>query len=118
MAEQTWRVRLGAAAELDFANILKWTAENFGPRQARTYRDTLVQAIRELAKGPDIVGSKAREEIMPGLRTLHVARHGRRGRHFLMYRVATKTTIEIVRILHDAMDFQRHLPSATDESAK
>jgi hypothetical protein len=30
MAERRWRVRLGAAAEVDFANILKWIAENFG----------------------------------------------------------------------------------------
>ena len=118
MAERKWRVRLGAAAELDFANILKWTAENFGPRQSRIYRDTLVQAIRELVEGPDIANSKARDEIMPGLRTLHVARHGRRGSHFLMYRVATKRTIEIVRILHDRMDLQRHVPLTTDESGK
>lgn len=118
MAEQKWRVRLGGAAELDFANILKWTTENFGPRQSRIYRDTLVQAIAELANGPDVAGSRARDEIMRGLHTLHVARHGRRGSHFLMYRVATKTTIEIVRILHDRMDLQRHIPSATDESGK
>ena len=118
MAEQKWRVRLGGAAELDIANILKWTTENFGPRQSRIYRDTLVRAIGELADGPDVAGSKARDEIIRGLHTLHVARHGRRGSHFLMYRVATKTTIEIVRILHDRMDLQRHIPSATDESGK
>nr|WP_084292575.1 type II toxin-antitoxin system RelE/ParE family toxin [Bradyrhizobium sp. WSM3983] len=118
MAEQKWRVRLGAAAELDFANILKWTTENFGHRQSRIYRDALVQAIGELVEGPDIASSKARDEIMPGLRTLHVARHGRRGSHFLMYRVATKRAIEIVRIPHDRMDLQRHIPSATDESGK
>src|SRR5438874_10655131 len=88
MAERIWRVRLGAAAELDFANILKWTTENFGARQSRLYRDTLVQAIGELGKGPDVAGSKARDEIIRGLRTLHVARYGRRGRHFLLYRVA------------------------------
>jgi hypothetical protein len=35
MAERRWRVRLGAAAELDFANILKWTTENFGARIGR-----------------------------------------------------------------------------------
>lgn len=35
-----------------------------------------------------------------------------------MNRVASKTTIEIVRILHDRMDLQRHIPSATDESGK
>ena len=118
MAERRWRVRLGAAAEVDFANILKWTAENFGARQSRVYRDTLVQAIGELADGPEVAGSKARDEIMSGLRTLHIARRGRRGSHFLMYRVAPNTVIEIVRILHDGMDLQRHVPSASGESTE
>jgi len=113
VAKRTWRVRLGAAAELDFANILKWTAENFSPKQAQIYRGTLLQTIAELAEGPAIAGSKARDEIMRGLRTLHVARHGRRGRHFMMYRVKEQT-IEIVRILHDAMELSRHLPSETE----
>ena len=81
MVEQRWRVRFGAAAELDFANIVKWTAENFGARQSRVYRDTLLYAIGELADGPDVAGSKARGDIMSGLRALHVARHGRRGSH-------------------------------------
>src|SRR5204862_3758042 len=58
MPERKWRVRLGAAAEVDFANILKWTTENFGARQSRVYRDTLVRAIGELAEGPDVAGSK------------------------------------------------------------
>jgi toxin ParE1/3/4 len=118
MAERSWRVRLGAAAEVDFANILKWTAENFGARQSRFYRDTLVQAIGELAGGPDVPGSRARDEIMAALRTLHVARRGRRGSHFLMYRAAPNSTIEIVRILHDSMDLQRQVPPVPDESAE
>jgi toxin ParE1/3/4 len=110
MMARQWRVRLGAVAEVDFANILKWTTENFGARQAGIYRDTLLQAIGELAKGPDAPGSKAREEIMPGLRALHVARHGRRGRHLLVYRAVEGRMIEIGRILHDQMELQRHLP--------
>jgi toxin ParE1/3/4 len=109
MAERKWRVRLGASAELDFANILKWTAENFGARQSLRYRDTLVRAVGELADGPEVAGSKARDEIMQGLRTLHVARHGHRGRHFLLYRAAPGRIIEIGRILHDGMDIERHL---------
>ena len=115
MAKQRWRVRLGAAAELDFANIVKWTAEKFGARQSRIYRDTLVRAIRELADGPDLTGSKARDEILPGLRTLHVARRGRRGSHILMYRAAPQSTIEIVRILHDRMDLQRQAQFPLDK---
>jgi toxin ParE1/3/4 len=115
MSERRWRVRLGAVAELDFANILKWTTENFGVRQSRIYRDTLVRAISELANGPDLAGSRARDEIMPGLRTLHVARHGRRGRHFLPYRIAKGQIIEVGRILRDQMDLRRHLPFPKDE---
>lgn len=115
MIERKWRVRLGTVAELDFANILKWTTESFGARQARTYRNTLLQAIGEFANGPDVVGSKARDEIMPRLRTLHVARHGRRGRHVLLYRVGEGRIIEIGRILHDRMDLRRHLPFRNDE---
>ena len=118
MAEPGWRVRLGAAAEVDFANILKWTTENFGARQSRVYRDALIQAIGELAAGPDVAGSRARDEIMAALRTLHVARRGRRGSHFLMYRAAPNSTIEIVRILHDRMDLPRHVPPAPDESTE
>jgi toxin ParE1/3/4 len=116
MIDPRWRVRLGAVAELDFANILKWTTENFGARQARIYRDTLVRAIGELATGPDVAGLKARDEIKPGLRTLHIARHGRRGRHLLLYRVVAGRIIEIGRILHDQMELQRHLP--TDEGGQ
>src|SRR5438046_9867619 len=98
MAERRWRVRLGAAAEVDFANILKWTTENFGARQSRVYRDALVRAIGELADGPNVAGSKARDESMAGLRTLHVARGARRGSHFLMYRAAANSTITIIDI--------------------
>ncbi|HMA74240.1 MAG TPA: type II toxin-antitoxin system RelE/ParE family toxin [Xanthobacteraceae bacterium] len=118
MAERKWRVRLGAAAELDFANILKWTTENFGAQQSRRYREALVEAIGELASGPDVAGSNARDEIMPGLRTLHVARRGRRGRHFLLYRIPRGKVIEIVRILHDRMDLRRHLPFGDDEGSE
>jgi toxin ParE1/3/4 len=114
MSDRKWRVRLGAVAELDFANILRWTTENFGARQSRIYRDTLVQAIAELGDGPEGAGSKARDEVMPGLRTIHVARHGRRGRHFILYRAVEGRVIEIGRILHDQMDLQRHWPIPTD----
>jgi toxin ParE1/3/4 len=110
MAKRRWRVRLGAAAKLDFVNILRWTKENFGARQARLYRDTLVQTIGELGNGPEAAGAKIRDEIMRVARTLHVARRGRRGRHVLLYRVTGERVSEIARILHDSMDLQRHVP--------
>ena len=110
MTRAPWRVRLGAEAEKDFAGILEYTRENFGSRQAQVYRKTLIEALSELANGPDVAGSMARDRILKGLRTLHVARHGRRGRHFIMFRATDGQLIEIVRILHDSMDLSRHIP--------
>jgi len=86
LTEPSWRIRLGAEAEKDFARILKYTRDAFGERQVQIYRTTLLEALAALTAGPDVPGSIAHSEILPGLRTLHVARKGRRGRHFIMYR--------------------------------
>ena len=110
MTEPGWRIRLGAEAEKDFARILKYTRDTFGDRQVEIYRTTLLDALAALTAGPDVPGSTARNEILPSLRTLHVARKGRRGRHFIMYRAGQGHVIEVVRILHDAMELALHLP--------
>ncbi len=110
MAGQVWAVRLSPEAEQDFVDIVRWTAEQFGPGQARSYRDILLAAIDELSRGPEPVLSRPREEILPGVRTLHVSRAGRRSRHFLMYRTSADGMIDLLRILHDSMDLPRHLP--------
>ncbi len=75
------------------------------------YRETLIDALKALATGPAVPGSIARDAIQAGLRSLHVARHGRTGRHFILYRATTDDTIEVVRILHDTMDLARHVPA-------
>ncbi len=106
-----WRVRLGAEAEKDFAAILRYTRDEFGRGQAKTYKQTLLDALGALSQGPDVTGSAARDEILPGLRTLHVARRGRRGRHFILYRAGPNQTVDVIRILHDAMDLARHIPA-------
>ncbi|MDE0331673.1 MAG: type II toxin-antitoxin system RelE/ParE family toxin [Nitrospinae bacterium] len=107
-----WRVRLTRPAETDFQNILHWTSERFGDAQARIYADTLNEAIEALMEGPDVAGARRRDEIAEGLMTLHVARGGRRGRHFVLYRVSgvgEPLQIDVLRLLHDAMDLPRNL---------
>ena len=111
MTLSVWKIRLGAEAENDFARILKDTKETFGPQQAEIYKQTLVDSLFALGgEGPNILGSTARYEILPNLRTLHVARRGRRGRHFIMYRAGEGNVIDVIRILYDAMDLARHIP--------
>ena len=110
MAGGRWRVRLSITANRDFASILRWTTQTFGSKQASDYQQTIVQGVRALGGGPDLPDSKARDEVRAGVRVLRVARSGRRGRHILVYRVIDEDVIEVLRILHDAMDLGRHVP--------
>lgn len=115
---RSWTVRLTAAAEADFEEILRWTVDRFGETQARIYAGTVSAALNELAAGPTVAGANKRDDILKGIFTLHVARKGRKGRHFVMFRIGRTPdhdVIEVLRLLHDAMDLQRHLPPV-DES--
>jgi len=49
-----WQVRLAGQAEQDLLDIALWTAENFGPRQAEHYAETIALAIEALHDGPEI----------------------------------------------------------------
>ncbi len=109
MKPASWKVRLGAEAVKDFARILTYTKDTFGPQQAQIYKQTLREALMMLGEGPNIPGSVGRDDILPSLRTLHVRRSGRRGRHFILYRAGQGNVIDVVRILHDAMDLARHV---------
>ena len=64
----------------------------------------LVLALAALYEGPYLPDSQPRDEVRPGLRSLHVARKGRRSRHFILYPTRDAERIEVVRILHDSMD--------------
>jgi len=112
---QGWTVRLGQQAEQDYVEILQWTIKTFGEDQANNYAETIALAIESLEGGPDILGARAREDIEPGIRTLHVARQGRAGRHFAVFR-AVGSVIDVLRLLHESMDLPRHLPAANDHS--
>ena len=109
MKTKRWQVRKGPAVDADYADILRWTMRNFGKMQARMYAETLGSALRDLGTGPHIRGSKPCADLAGDIYTLHVARNGRAGRHFVVFRVnSAQHQIDILRILHDSMDLQRH----------
>jgi toxin ParE1/3/4 len=112
----SWSIRLSAAASRDYREILRWTVENFGRRQASTYARTLAAALTDLAHGPAVTGTKLREDIGPGVHILHVARRRRKGRHFVVFRTAAgdERITDVLRLLHESMDLQRHLPAANE----
>ncbi len=116
----TWTIRLAVAAEQDYREILHWTLANFGKRRAGTYAKTVTNALHDLAHGPAIIGVRRREDIGPGIHTLHVARKGRKGRHFVVFRIdfsRGENVIDVLRLLHDSMDLPHHLTAAPDSPA-
>ncbi len=110
-----WHIRLAGQAEKDLLDITLWTAQNFGTRQAEQHAETITLAIEALHDGPEILGAKVRDDIGTGIRTLHVARQGRKGRHFVTFSVSEGHIINVLRLLHDSMDLAKHLPEDHNE---
>jgi toxin ParE1/3/4 len=109
-----WHIRQADQAEQDLLDIIRWTNENFGVRQAQHYAETIVLAFEALHDGPDILGAKVRDEIGAGIHTLHVARQGRKGRHFVVFSVSEGHIINVLRLLHESMDLAVHLAEVND----
>jgi toxin ParE1/3/4 len=115
-AKSEWAVELTDAANADFLEIVSWTAERFGERQAAVYQRTIVDAVAALRAGPDIHDVKVRPDLGSNMMTMHVARHGHRGRHLLVLRAGpAPLTIVVLRILHDAIDLSRHIVPDDDD---
>jgi toxin ParE1/3/4 len=114
-------IRLSTSAQVDIVGILSWTAENFGGDARIRYEHLIVTALRDIAEQPYRAGSVLRPELGNDIMSYHL-RYARdrartewgtvgRPRHFLLfYRVSSPKLIGVGRILHDAMELQRHLP--------
>jgi len=119
------RYRLSAPAQQDIIEILAYTTQHFGEAARRRYETLLVKAFQDVAVDPHLRGSRLRPDIGVGVLTYHLrhtrehARSSLRGvrspRHFLLYRVISAELVGIGRILHDAMDVERHLPAEYGE---
>ncbi len=104
-----WSIRIALSAQQDITAIRTWTRRRFGARQAQAYARTLSLAIQALGEGPGIAGTRQRDDLAPGVSVLHVARQGRHGRHFVIFRVGGKRHIDVLRVLHDSMALARPL---------
>ena len=104
------RLILSLRAESDLRGVLRQTHEHWGPRQRERYRALIEAAFEDLVRNSSSPRSRARDDIRPGIRTLHLARRGQPARHLVVYRVAPDGTVQIVRVLHDTMDLRRHTP--------
>jgi len=102
-----WRIRLGAEAR-KIARILKYTRDTFGPRQTDIYRATLLDALAALVTAQMCLEAPLVTKSCPifepsrcAPRPTRAAFHHVPGSH--------GDVIEIIRILHDAMELAHHV---------
>ena len=96
------RLRLSKLAHADLESIYDATVAKWGQEQAGRYLNALWDALEKVSATPE--RWRLRDDLHPGCRICF------NGRHAILYRVH-QNRAEIARVLHDAMDFRRHLPS-------
>ena len=113
-------LRLARRADADIDELLDWSERRFGTAARDRYGALIETALRDIADDPECRGSRSRTELGLGLRSYHLRRSliraKRRGgdvgrsRHVIFYRVISSELVHVERVLHDAMDVERHIP--------
>lgn len=93
---------LSKKAQEDLRKIWYYTVETWSEKQADIYFQDLIQSLNLIATDPNAVG-RSYEDVRTGYRGL------RSGRHIIFYRILKNGKARIIRILHERMDFGRHL---------
>jgi toxin ParE1/3/4 len=110
---------LTEAARADIARILRASAADFGEAARTRYAALIAAGLDDLLADPLRPASAARPELQADVRTYHL-RHCRRRaaggrgavkapRHLIVYLTPTPDLVVVLRVLHDAMELQRHL---------
>ncbi len=94
------KLELTEAAVEDLRSIRDYTLEQWGSEQEEIYLDGLWDRLLALAANPD--RSRSREDLFQGCK---IAAHGK---HVILFRT-NGSELQVVRILHSAMDYSRHL---------
>ena len=95
------KFHLSNKAVEDLDSIGLYTLETWSEDQADFYYHELVKACQDIANRPTYL-DKDYQEIIPGLFGHHIYKH-------LIFYILVEDGVEIVRILHERMDFERHL---------
>jgi len=114
------RIVVSPQAGRDVTDILRTSKAGFGAEAMTRYRRLIQWAFDDLAADPSRIGTRSLSEELPEIRLYHI-RHSRRRdavttrvaspRHVVAFTVKDES-VEILRVLHDTMDFQRHLGGA------
>ena len=93
---------LSKKAQEDLRSIWDYSVETWSEKQADVYYQNIILAFDNIASNPTSVG-RSYEDVKTQYRGLHC------GRHIVFYRILKNGNVRIIRILHERMDFNRHL---------
>jgi toxin ParE1/3/4 len=93
--------RLTRLADADLIEIAEYTARQWGDAQALKYGAAFLAAFERIGYEPTALGSKPRNDLLPGCRIISVEQH------VVIYRRAQDVT-EILRVLHHRMNLPLH----------
>ncbi len=96
------KYRISKLAEQDLTDIWNYTLDNWSQNQANTYVNGLLNAFARIAKAPDQLG-RSYEHVRKGYRKYPY------GHHVIFYLIQPDGLPLISRVLHERMDFDRHL---------
>lgn len=100
---------LTEAALDDLRSVRAYTLETWGEEQEERYLRNLWIRFEAIRSNPHHF--RLREALFPGCRI------AAEGRHVILFRV-DDGTLQIVRALHSAMDFKRHIRPGSESERK
>ncbi|MDO8774037.1 MAG: type II toxin-antitoxin system RelE/ParE family toxin [Burkholderiaceae bacterium] len=118
-----YKLFLSGPALADIENILEWTTGAFGAAGRQRYAALIQTALLDLAADPKRLGTRPRDDIGTAICTYHLAASRKRTtastqvakpRHLIIFRMTNKSDvneIQVLRLLHDSMDFVQHVPT-------
>ena len=89
-------------AASDLNDIWEYTFKTWSKEQANLYYNNLLADCGKVAQKPDTLG-RSFEHVKTSLKGYPS------GKHIIFFRILKDGRVRIVRILHEKMDFKRHL---------
>lgn len=96
------KYKLSRRAEKDLSGIWRYTVETWSREQADKYVTGLLGAMADIAKAPASMG-RSYEHVRTGYCKYLW------GKHVIFYKIHNDGSVFISRVLHEKMDFDRHL---------
>jgi toxin ParE1/3/4 len=113
------KYRLTKEAQADIASILRRTKKLFGPLQVSIYAKIIEGGIAMIAADPARPSIIERNDLRPGVRSLHlelVTRRRRSASHMIYFMEMREAdgdpTVIVIGVLHEKMEPKRRLNQA------